>query len=143
MVKNSSYPKHISQVWIPKSEGYVWHMESLGGIVSLLVGLYRNHGWLGIRLADSTGLGLLLGGCHCRGRSGSQGGCNILRTIITLKITKKKMLSIPFNKLPCCKYQYAILSQLISECLFGALNFPKNQRKIWQISALETKKSYT
>ena len=56
---------------------------------------------------------------------------------------QKKLLSIPFNKLPCCKYQYAILSQLISECLFGALNFPKNQRKIWQISALETKKSYT
>ena len=23
MVENSSYPKHISQVWIPKSEGYV------------------------------------------------------------------------------------------------------------------------
>ena len=30
--------------------------------------------------------------------------------------------------------------QLISECLFGILNFPKNQRKIWQISAVETKK---
>ena len=30
--------------------------------------------------------------------------------------------------------------QLISECLFDDLNFPKNQRKIWQISALETKK---
>ena len=30
--------------------------------------------------------------------------------------------------------------QLISECLFGVLNFPKNQQKIWQISALETKK---
>ena len=23
MFENSSYPKHISQVWIPKSEGYV------------------------------------------------------------------------------------------------------------------------
>ena len=30
--------------------------------------------------------------------------------------------------------------QLISECLFDVLNFPKNQRKIWQISALEYKK---
>ena len=32
--------------------------------------------------------------------------------------------------------------QLISECLFDQclLNFPKNQRKIWQISALESKK---
>ena len=30
--------------------------------------------------------------------------------------------------------------QLISECLFGILNFPKNQRKIWQISAQESKK---
>ena len=27
--------------------------------------------------------------------------------------------------------------QLISECLFDALNFPKNHRKIWQISAQE------
>ena len=30
--------------------------------------------------------------------------------------------------------------QLISECLFDDLNFPKKQRKIWQISAQETKK---
>ena len=30
--------------------------------------------------------------------------------------------------------------QLVSECLFGILNFPKKQRKIWQISAIETKK---
>ena len=30
--------------------------------------------------------------------------------------------------------------QLISECLFDILNFPKNQRKIWKISALEYKK---
>ena len=30
--------------------------------------------------------------------------------------------------------------QFISECLFDVLNFPKNQRKIWQISALESKK---
>ena len=30
--------------------------------------------------------------------------------------------------------------QLISECLFGALNYPKNQQQIWQISTLETKK---
>ena len=29
---------------------------------------------------------------------------------------------------------------VFSECLFGVLNFPKNQRKIWQISAPEPKK---
>jgi hypothetical protein len=34
----------------------------------------------------------------------------------------------------------ATKGQLISECLFDVLNLPKNQRKIWQISALETKK---
>ena len=31
--------------------------------------------------------------------------------------------------------------QLISECLFDVLNFPKDQRKFWKISALECKKS--
>ena len=30
--------------------------------------------------------------------------------------------------------------QLISECPFDVWNFPKNQRKIWQISTLESKK---
>ena len=30
--------------------------------------------------------------------------------------------------------------QLISECLLGVIDFPKKQRKIWQISALESKK---
>ena len=30
--------------------------------------------------------------------------------------------------------------QLISECLFDILTFPKKQREIWQISALEFKK---
>ena len=30
--------------------------------------------------------------------------------------------------------------QLISECLLSVLDFPKNQRKFWQISALESKK---
>ena len=30
--------------------------------------------------------------------------------------------------------------QLISECLLGVIDFPKNQQKIWQISALESKK---
>ena len=30
--------------------------------------------------------------------------------------------------------------QLISEFLLGVIDFPKNQRKIWQISALESKK---
>ena len=30
--------------------------------------------------------------------------------------------------------------QLIPECLLGVINFPKKQRKIWQISALKSKK---
>ena len=30
--------------------------------------------------------------------------------------------------------------QLISECLLGVIDFPQNQQKIWQISALESKK---
>ena len=30
--------------------------------------------------------------------------------------------------------------QLISECIFGVLNFPKQQQKIRQISAPESKK---
>ena len=30
--------------------------------------------------------------------------------------------------------------KLISECLLGVIDFPKKQRKIWQISALESKK---
>ena len=34
----------------------------------------------------------------------------------------------------------SIKGQLISECLFDVLNFPKKQPKIWQISALESKK---
>ena len=33
-----------------------------------------------------------------------------------------------------------IKGQLISECLLGVIDFPKNQRKICQISALESKK---
>ena len=32
--------------------------------------------------------------------------------------------------------------QLISECLFGFLDFPKNYRKIWQISAQEHESSW-
>ena len=35
---------------------------------------------------------------------------------------------------------YSFKGQLISECLLGVIDFPKNQRKIWQISALESKK---
>ena len=30
--------------------------------------------------------------------------------------------------------------QLISECFLGVIDFPKNQQKIWEISALESKK---
>ena len=30
--------------------------------------------------------------------------------------------------------------QLISDCPLGVIDFPKNQRNIWQVSALESKK---
>ena len=46
------------------------------------------------------------------------------------RITKKNLYFV-------CTYAKG---QLISECLFDVLFFPKNQRKIWQISALESKK---
>ena len=32
-----------------------------------------------------------------------------------------------------------VKGQLISECLLGVMDFPKNQQKIWQSSALESK----
>ena len=50
---------------------------------------------------------------------------------------------------PSCSSLYRVIifavtlfskGQLISEWLFDFLNFPKNQRKIWWISALESKK---
>ena len=46
------------------------------------------------------------------------------------------------NKYKTQKKRNAFLwtqGQLISECLFDVLNFPKNQRKIWQISAQNLK----
>ena len=45
------------------------------------------------------------------------------------------------NKWSKKKTNNYIKGQLISEWLFDVLNFLKNQRKIWQISALEYKKS--
>ena len=49
------------------------------------------------------------------------------------------MRIVPYLKLDL-KNLVATKGQLISECLFGFLNFPKNQQKIWQISAPETTK---
>ena len=43
------------------------------------------------------------------------------------------------DKNGCLKFE-SIKGQLISECLLGVIDFPKNQQKIWQISALESKK---
>ena len=48
--------------------------------------------------------------------------------------TPSKKLSLDLN------FSVDSKGQLISECLFGVLNFPKHQRKLWQIPALETKK---
>ena len=46
-----------------------------------------------------------------------------------------------FRKSEICLFKVSITKgQLISECLLGVIDFPKNQRKIWQISALESKK---
>ena len=45
----------------------------------------------------------------------------------------------PFKWCICTCGLFATKGQLISESLFGVLNFPKKQRKIQQISALETK----
>ena len=39
-----------------------------------------------------------------------------------------------------CSWILESKGQLISECLLGVIDFPKNQWKIWQISALESKK---
>ena len=36
--------------------------------------------------------------------------------------------------------QSLIKGQLISECILGVIDFPKKQRKFWQISALDSKK---
>ena len=45
----------------------------------------------------------------------------------------------PFFKIRCF-FNQITKGQLISECLFGVLNFPKKHQRIWQISALESKK---
>ena len=36
--------------------------------------------------------------------------------------------------------KFRFKGQLISECLFCVINFPKNKENIWQISAQESKK---
>ena len=43
------------------------------------------------------------------------------------------------DKNGCLKFE-SIKGHLISECLLGVIDFPKNQQKIWQISALESEK---
>ena len=40
----------------------------------------------------------------------------------------------------CLSFQIGPKGQLISECPLGVIDFPKTQQKIWQISALESKK---
>ena len=41
---------------------------------------------------------------------------------------------------PNCKVLIIVKGQIISECLFDFLNFPKEHQKIRQISAQESKK---
>ena len=60
----------------------------------------------------------------------------VLETIIKFKAKKSLLNSWCFDSHSFSAFK----GQLISECLFDVLNFPKNQRKIWQISALESKK---
>ena len=47
--------------------------------------------------------------------------------------------ALSFLPYACEKYTAAAKGQLISECLFDFLNFPKNHWKIWQISAQGSK----
>ena len=49
------------------------------------------------------------------------------------------MIVVTDNSLNYSKIAY-FRGQIISECLFDFLNFPKNHRKIWQISAQGSKK---
>ena len=66
----------------------------------------------------------------------------LARILIRSYCTRKQ------NNFPMSKIQVRCLNlnlelskgQLISECLFAALNFPENQQKIWQISVLESKR---
>ena len=44
--------------------------------------------------------------------------------------------------LACTCISIAVKGQLISECLFDFLNFPKKHRKIWQISAQDPKRGW-
>ena len=46
------------------------------------------------------------------------------------------MIVVTDNSLNYSKIAY-FRGQIISECLFDFLNFPKNHRKIWHISAQE------
>ena len=68
---------------------------------------------------------------------------NIIRDDSTMHVQKTKLQN-GVLQLWSFKRVYSKLEpakgQLISECLFDVLNFPKKQRKIWQISALESKK---
>ena len=45
-----------------------------------------------------------------------------------------------YQNKPCYLENRVVKGQLISECPFEILDFPKIPRKIWQISALESEK---
>ena len=70
-----------------------------------------------------------------------------LQWTILANSEKKKHRSYKFQKIDfvswlgfTLKIHIIFKGQFISECLFDFLNFPKNHQKIWQISALESKK---
>ena len=72
-----------------------------------------------------------------------------IRKVFWLKINCSQMKWPNFDNWKIASFQklgiilgnnvLILKGQLISECLFDFLNFPKNQRKIWKISAQETK----
>ena len=56
---------------------------------------------------------------------------NVWKNIASILQFHLPVLQVPFS---------GAKGQLISECLLGVIDFPKNQQKSWQISALESKK---
>ena len=57
--------------------------------------------------------------------------------VITIEVTSGTMITT-WSAKSCDMASFK--GQIISECLFDFLNFPKNQRKIWQVSAQKSKK---
>ena len=55
--------------------------------------------------------------------------CRVSERMSCEQLAKVSIYS-PYLTKPCLSCKYLLKGQLISECLFGVLNFPKNQQKI-------------